>query len=146
MDDLEKAITEYMSECRSCTVATVGADGEPHASTVFFSGSGLDIYFNTAKDSRKVRDIETNPRVAITMQKNPDPKTDREISGIQYSGLARVVPESAYGSVPGGVMARHSAFNSVKPGNSVILKVTATSVYLIDYAKGFRHRDLLRVS
>lgn len=146
MADLEKAISQYMSKCKSCTIATVGPDGEPDASTVFFSNSGLDIYFNTARDSRKIRNIEANPRVAVAMQKNPEPRTDREISGVQYSGIAGMLPDGDEEGVPRAVVARHRAFNSVRPGNSVIVKVTATKVYLIDYEKGFRHRELLEVS
>ncbi|MGV8080151.1 MAG: pyridoxamine 5'-phosphate oxidase family protein [Syntrophales bacterium] len=146
MDNLDKVISDYIAECPSCTIATAGSDGEPDASTVFFSSSSLDIYFNTARDSKKIKNIEANPRVAIVMQKNPAPKTDKEISGIQYSGVAKIVPESEHAGVPRGVMARHKAFNSIKPGNSIIVKVTPTKVYLIDYAKGFRHRELLRLS
>ena len=96
MGDLNKVISDYISKCHSCTIATVGLDGEPDASTVFFANSGLDIYFNT--------------------------------------------------SLPRGVIARHKAFNSIKPGNSIIVKVTATKVYFINYAKGFRHRELLQLS
>jgi uncharacterized protein YhbP (UPF0306 family) len=121
-------------------------DGEPDASTVFFANSGLDIYFNTSKDSQKMKNIEDNQRVAITMQTNPEPKTDQEISGIQYNGIAKILPESEYTNVPRGVISRHKAFNSIKPGNSIIVKVTATKVYFINYAKGFRHRELLQFS
>lgn len=144
MDNLSKVISDYISKCKSCTIATVGLDAEPDASAVFFASSGLDIYFNTSKDSRKIKNIEDNQQVAIVMQKNPEPKTDQEISGIQYNGIAKILSESEYTSVPRGVISRHKAFNSVKPGNSVIVKVTATKVYFIDYAKGFRHRDLLQ--
>jgi nitroimidazol reductase NimA-like FMN-containing flavoprotein (pyridoxamine 5'-phosphate oxidase superfamily) len=145
MDELSRVISEYIGHCRSCTIATVGSDGEPDASTVFFASSGLDVYFNTAKDSKKIRNIEMNQRVAIVMQKNPDPKTDKEISGIQYSGIAKMLKEDEQANVPRSVIARHNVFNSVRPGNSVIVKVSATKVYLIDYAKGFRHRELLQL-
>lgn len=144
MDNLNKVIADYISTCYSCTIATVGLDGEPDASTVFFASSGLDIYFNTSKDSKKIKNIKANQRVAIAMQKNPEPKTDQEISGIQYNGIAKILLESEYTSVPHAVIARHKAFNSIKPGNSVIVKVTATKIYFIDYAKGFRHRELLQ--
>lgn len=144
MGDLNKVISDYISKCHSCTIATVGLDGEPDASTVFFANSGLDIYFNTSKDSQKIKNIEDNQRVAITMQTNPEPKTDQEISGIQYNGSAKILPEIEYTNVPRGVIARHKAFNSIKPGNSIIVKVTATKVYFINYAKGFRHRELLQ--
>jgi uncharacterized protein YhbP (UPF0306 family) len=146
MGDLNKVISDYISKCHSCTIATVGLDGEPDASTVFFANSGLDIYFNTSKDSQKMKNIEDNQRVAITMQTNPEPKTDQEISGIQYNGIAKILPESEYTNVPRGVISRHKAFNSIKPGNSIIVKVTATKVYFINYAKGFRHRELLQFS
>ena len=146
MDDLNKVISDYISKCHSCTIATVGLDGEPDASTVFFANSGLDIYFNTSKDSQKMKNIKDNQRVAITMQTNPEPKTDQEISGIQYNGIAKILPESEYTNVPRGVISRHKAFNSIKPGNSIIVKVTATKVYFINYAKGFRHRELLQFS
>jgi uncharacterized protein YhbP (UPF0306 family) len=146
MDDLNKVISDYISKCHSCTIATVGLDGEPDASTVFFANSGLDIYFNTSKDSQKMKNTEANQRVAIAMQTNPEPKTDQEISGIQYKGIAKILPESEYTNLPRGVIARHKAFNSVKPGNSVIVRVTATKVYFINYAKGFRHRELLQLS
>jgi len=144
MDKLEKVIVNYISECPSCTMATVGPDGAPDASTVYFASAGLDIYLNTAKESEKARNIQGNPRVAIAMQKNPAPKTDREISGIQYKGIAKILPEDEQAGVPHAVMARHRALNSIKPGNSVILKVTAVDIYHIDYTKGFRHRDRLQ--
>ena len=144
MDKLSQAIHDYISKCRSCTIATAGSDGGPDASTVFFDGLGLDIYFNTAKDSKKIKNIEENQQVALAMQTNPSPKADKEISGIQYYGIAKILTDDELANVPRGVMARHKVFNSVHPGQSVIVRVTASQIYLIDYAKGFRHRELLR--
>ena len=143
--DLSKRITEYISKCPACTLATASADGEPNASTVFMNNVGMDIYFNTAKDSQKIRNMQSNPRVAIAMQKVAFPKTDREISGIQYSGTAKILSDNNLSEVPSAVMARHKAFNSVKPGNSVVVKVTPKKIYLVDYSQGFRHRELLEV-
>ncbi|MBN1380906.1 MAG: pyridoxamine 5'-phosphate oxidase family protein [Deltaproteobacteria bacterium] len=143
--DLSKRVTEYMSDCPVCTLATAGADGEPNATMVFMSNVGMDIYFNTAKDSQKIRNIQSNSRVSIAMQKGAVPKSDREITGVQFNGKAKILSDDNLSEVPRAVMARHKAFNSVKPGNAVIVKVTPTKVYLIDYSKGFRHRDVLEV-
>jgi uncharacterized protein YhbP (UPF0306 family) len=143
--DLSKRITKYISECPACTLATAGADGSPNASTVFINNEGLDIYFNTAKDSQKIRNIQANPRISVAMQKVAFPKTDVEISGIQYNGTAKILPDDNPAGVPAPVMARHKAFNSIKPGNSVIVKVTPKKIYFVDYSKGFRHRELLDV-
>ncbi len=143
-DSLIERITEYIGRCPFCTIATVSVDGEPSVSTVFFSNAGMDIYFNTGRDSQKVRNILANPRVAIAMQEPSAPKTDREIRGIQYIGKARILSDAETAETPKAVIARHRVFNNVTAGNSVIVKVTPVKVYLIDYSRGFRHRELLQ--
>jgi len=145
-DDLKERIAEYMAKCRLCTIATAGADGQPNAATIFFTNAGTDIYFNTASESQKVRNIRANPRVAIAMtEPGPVPATDRDIKGIQCFGRATVVADAELSGVPKGIMARHKAFNSATPGKSVVIKVTPQKIYLVDYARGFRHRDLLEL-
>jgi len=144
-DQMEQAVA-YLSKCPVCTVATASVDGDPSASTVYFSNAGLDIYFNTARDSQKVRNIIANPRVAITLQEISAPKTDREIRGVQYNGKAVILSDAEANESPKPVLARHRAFNSLSRGNSVIVKVAPVRVYLIDYSKGFRHREEIRLN
>jgi general stress protein 26 len=142
--DIKEQVIKYMEKCRACTIATATADGQPSNSTVFFKNTGADIYFNTGRDSEKVRNILANPRVAIAIQEDgPTPKADRDIKGIQYMGKAEILSDEDTAEAPKAVMARHNAFNSAKPGNSVIVKVTPVKIYLIDYSRGFRHRDIL---
>jgi len=141
---LTEQIAKYMEKCRTCTIATANADGQPSASTVFFKNRGLDIYFNTGREAEKVKNIVINPRVAIAMEESgPIPKEDKGTKGIQYIGKAEILADKDIAEVPKAVMARHNAFNSVKAGNSVIVKVTPMKIYLIDYSRGFRHRELL---
>jgi len=76
--DIKEQIINYMEKCRACTIATATTDGQPNIATVFFKNAGVDIYFNTGKDSQKVRNIQTNPRLAIAMQEEgPIPKEYR---------------------------------------------------------------------
>ena len=142
--DLSNHIVEFISKCRLCTIATVDTNGEPNASTVFIKNMGMDIFFTTTRDSQKILNILSNPRVAIAMQKAPPPKTDQEIKGIQYDGIAKVLSETETAEAPKAIMARHRVFNSLRSGQSVIVKVTPLKIYLIDYSRGFRHRDLLQ--
>ena len=141
--NLQERITQYMEKCNSCTIATVSADGQPSASTVFFKNRGMNIFFNTGRDSQKIRNILANPRVAIAIQADPSPTKDQDINGIQYFGKGRIVSSPNASEVPKAVMARHKAFNSAMAGNSVIVEITPEKVYLIDYSLGFRHRDLI---
>lgn len=145
-EDLKRQITEFMNKCHTCTIATASADGQPSASVVFFKNGELDIYFNTGDDSEKVRNIRVNPRVAIAVQGDgPIPSSDREVKGLQYVGTATVLPTEDTSGVPMAVVARHNAFNSAKPGASVIVKVIPSQIHFIDYSKGFRHRDTLEL-
>ena len=144
-EDLKSQITAFVDNCPVCVVATASAGSEPSAATVYYKRSGLDLYFNAAKDSRKVRNILGNPRVAIVMQEDaPVPRSDLEIKGIQAVGTARVLGDGETAAVPKPVLTRHSTFNRWKPGGAVMVKVTLSEVYLIDYSKGLRHRELLR--
>jgi general stress protein 26 len=144
-NDLKKHITEYIDKCRFCTVATISKDGQPNASTVSFNNAGMDIYFNTARDSKKIQNILSNPKVSIAMQKPRLPKSDQEITGIQYSGIAKILSDDEIANAPKTVVSRNRLFNSLKPESSVIVKVTPLEIYLIDYSRGFRHREFLQL-
>lgn len=142
--ELRERLIEYMAKCRLCTIATVSADGQPGIATVFFRNKGLDIYFNTGRQTQKVQNILANPRVALVVQETrPVPEVDQDIRGIQYVGQANILSDIDTAEVPKAVVVRHNAFNSVKPGDSIIVRVTPARLYFIDYARGFRHRELL---
>jgi PPOX class probable F420-dependent enzyme len=49
------------------TVATVMPDGSPEATLVWIETDGTYIYFNTAFPRLKARNLERDPRVAITV-------------------------------------------------------------------------------
>jgi PPOX class probable F420-dependent enzyme len=49
------------------TVATVMRDGSPEATVVWMETDGTYVYFNTAMHRLKARNIERDPRVAITV-------------------------------------------------------------------------------
>lgn len=93
-----------------------------------------------------MNNILANPRVALVMEEDgPVAKSDRDLKGIQCIGTATILSDDGVAEAPKVVQSRHHAFNSVNPGNSVIVKVTPTKIYLIDYARGFRHRDVLEL-
>lgn len=49
------------------TVATVAADGSPQATPVWIETDGDDLVFNTARGRVKERNLERDPRVAVTV-------------------------------------------------------------------------------
>ncbi|MEO7496404.1 MAG: pyridoxamine 5'-phosphate oxidase family protein [Massilia sp.] len=73
------------------TLATIRADGTPHASTVSFAHDGLLLYAAIAIDSHKAHDIHLNPRVALTV--NAPYRDWNEIQGLSIDATASMLDE-----------------------------------------------------
>jgi 4-hydroxy-3-polyprenylbenzoate decarboxylase len=73
------------------TLATVGADGAPHAASVYFAaGEDHRLYFFSSAASQHGRDLAANPAVALTL--SPVVEGWRDIYGLQMRGEAHPVP------------------------------------------------------
>jgi len=55
------------------TVATVATDGSPQATPVWIESDGDDLVFNTARGRVKERNLERDPRVAVSVIDPDDP-------------------------------------------------------------------------
>lgn len=62
------AIVELLDRERLMTLACVGSDGAPQASTVGYVNEGLDLYFIVARASRKFACLEADPRAAVAIR------------------------------------------------------------------------------
>lgn len=62
-------------------VATVRADGSPHVTPIWFVLDGDDLVFTTMFDTVKARNIERDPRVAISVDDQRPPYTYVRIFG-----------------------------------------------------------------
>lgn len=56
-----------MAGTRTGKLATVREDGRPHVAPIWFVLDGQDILFNTWHDSVKGRNLQRNPRAALTV-------------------------------------------------------------------------------
>ena len=65
------------------TIATVRPDGFPQATTVSYVHDGLKLYFGTAADSQKARNIALNDKVSLTVSL-PYDRTE-EISACRWA-------------------------------------------------------------
>ena len=74
------------------TLATQGADGEPHAADVYFaSDEHVNLYFFSDPISQHGLDIAHNPRAAVTI--HPESQGWEDIYGLQMRGeVQRVEP------------------------------------------------------
>ena len=64
---LPDAVVKFLQEPLVGVLATVGPGGRPQATPVWFLVEDGRILINTARGRLKLRNMETNPRVALTV-------------------------------------------------------------------------------
>lgn len=80
----------FLSIERTCRVATVGGDGAPHVTPLWFAWDGTALWLTSIVRSQRWTDIERDPRVSIVV----DAGTDfMELRGVEIQGEARPVGE-----------------------------------------------------
>jgi PPOX class probable F420-dependent enzyme len=62
-------------------LATVGADGAPQVTPVWIDYDGTHVRFNTARGRVKTRNLERNPRVALSVQDPDNPYRYVQVRG-----------------------------------------------------------------
>ena len=62
-------------------IATVGPDGTPQVTPVWIDYDGTHIRFNTARGRVKTRNLERNPRVALSVQDPDNPYRYVQVQG-----------------------------------------------------------------
>ncbi|WP_296175381.1 pyridoxamine 5'-phosphate oxidase family protein [uncultured Brevundimonas sp.] len=84
------AILKLLDGQRLMTLATNRADGWPQASTLGYLNDGLNLYFVTARDSEKLRNITADPRVGVAVR---GVAGEGEAVGLSIDGRAEEVTD-----------------------------------------------------
>jgi uncharacterized protein YhbP (UPF0306 family) len=81
---------DFLARCISMSVATTSPSGSPRVADVYFvSDAELNLYFYSDPASRHSRNIQRDPRVAVTTR--TDSMDWHEIQGLQVEGIASVI-------------------------------------------------------
>lgn len=64
------AILDLLDSQREMTLAVIGPDGWPRATTVSYLNAGLNLYFITGRDSGKLAAITRDPRVGVAIRRH----------------------------------------------------------------------------
>ena len=84
-------IAAFLDDTKSLQVATLGKDGTPHLTTVWFVRKGKEILFETYGKSQKVVNLRRDDRIAVLAE---DGETYDELRGVSINGRADVVEEN----------------------------------------------------
>jgi nitroimidazol reductase NimA-like FMN-containing flavoprotein (pyridoxamine 5'-phosphate oxidase superfamily) len=138
---------KILGAARELTLATVRADGSPHASTVNFACEDLIIYAAISIDGGKAHDLGRDARVALTVNAPYD--TWSEIQGMSIDGRAAFITEPAELSFASALLLRKlpdyariiaEPENLPWPG-MLFIRITPERLALLDYTRGFGHTD-----
>ena len=86
MGDVE--IADFLDDNLKVQVASIGKDGAPHLTTLFYVILGGRIAFWTYARSQKVRNLERDPRVSALVEDGTD---YFELRGVSITGTAELV-------------------------------------------------------
>src|SRR5262245_37464597 len=141
-------ITHLLDEHRILTIATNRPDGWPQATVVSYCNDGLVIYFFTDRDGQKAQNIARDPRVSIAIAK--DYHRPLDIKGLSLAGEAVVVDDAAeVDHAHALLLARYPEYRVLPKPNRhgiALIRVMPEIVSVVDYAKGYGHADLMRVT
>ncbi|MGK5631620.1 pyridoxamine 5'-phosphate oxidase family protein [Streptomyces sp. URMC 123] len=83
-------IHAFLSERRTCRVATVGRDGAPHVSPLWFCWDGSALWLHSLVRSRRWAHLRRDPRLAVVVD---DGREYGELRGVELAGRVEVVGE-----------------------------------------------------
>jgi hypothetical protein len=83
-------IDAFLAEERTCRVSTVGADGAPHTSALWFVWDGSALWLNSIVKSQRWTDLNRDPRVSVLIDTGHG---FGELRGVELIGKVAVVGE-----------------------------------------------------
>jgi nitroimidazol reductase NimA-like FMN-containing flavoprotein (pyridoxamine 5'-phosphate oxidase superfamily) len=146
---IKRFILGIVASQTDLTLATIRADGYPQANTVSYASHGLSIYFGTARESQKVKNLQHCNKVSLTIDA---PYADwSEIKGLSMGGVAEVLSDDAAESRRAMQLLTKrypGLLDLPSPGDPAAMafvKITPQVISVLDYAKGFGHTELVPV-
>jgi PPOX class probable F420-dependent enzyme len=71
--ELPPGLLELLGQASPCSFATLMPDGAPHLTQTWVDTDGSHVLVNSVRGFQKIRNIESDPRVALTVFDAKDP-------------------------------------------------------------------------
>ncbi|MEU8251209.1 pyridoxamine 5'-phosphate oxidase family protein [Nonomuraea sp. NPDC048916] len=132
----------FLAAERTCRVATVSADGQPHVSPLWFVWDGSAIWLCSLVGSRRFAELTADPRVGLVVDAGHD---YGELRGVEIRGVAAVVGDVPWsGEVTPELAEAERLFSGKYPeqrhvrrqGRHAWLRVEPRNISTWDFRKG----------
>src|SRR5574340_726692 len=146
--EFKRQIVDQLNQHRIMTIATNRPDGWPQATIVGYANDSLIIYCVIARDSQKYANITRDPRVSLTIGKDvPQPL---QIKGLSIAARAAIATDAGEREHASEIFYRRYPEYKIMPPPDPeampLLRLTPELVSVLDYARGFGHADLVKVT
>lgn len=88
----ETEVADFLAGERKVQVATVGSDGAPHLTTLFYVVIDGAVAFWTYGTSQKIRNLRRDPRITCLVEAG---EAYDELRGVSLTGTARLVEDTS---------------------------------------------------
>lgn len=91
----EAEITDFVVNSRTGTLATIGPNGQPHLTAMWYAVIDGEIWLETKAKSQKAVNLKRDPRVSFLIE---DGQTYDTLRGVSFEGTAEIVddPDSLF--------------------------------------------------
>ncbi|WP_238431549.1 pyridoxamine 5'-phosphate oxidase family protein [Streptomyces cavernae] len=90
-------LDEFLATQRTCRVATVSEDGDPHVSPLWFIWDGTSLWLYSTTRSKRWAELRRDPRVAVAIDAGEE---YGELRGVELSGTVEFVGETPRTGTP----------------------------------------------
>jgi hypothetical protein len=130
----------FLREERTCRVATVGVDGRPHNTPLWFVWDGAALWLNSIVKSQRWTDLARNPQVSVIVDAGHD---FGELRGAELIGKVDQVGEVPRTSTPNASLeeperlfgAKYAGGRFQPDGRHAWLKLTPEKIVSWDFRK-----------
>jgi PPOX class probable F420-dependent enzyme len=81
MVELPEGLLDLLRRPSTCYLATLMPDGSPHLTQTWVDTDGTHVLINSAQGFQKIRNIERDPRVAVTVSDPDNPRRYYSVRG-----------------------------------------------------------------
>ncbi|MCV7345693.1 pyridoxamine 5'-phosphate oxidase family protein [Mycolicibacterium rhodesiae] len=83
-------VADFVARSRTGTMATIGADGQPHLVAMWYGVLDGEIWVETKAKSQKAVNLRRDPRVSFLIE---DGDTYDTLRGVSFEGVAEIVED-----------------------------------------------------
>ncbi|MDT5093396.1 MAG: hypothetical protein QOH60_2759 [Mycobacterium sp.] len=135
-------IDDFVTSSRGGTLATIGRDGQPHLTAMWYAVVDGEIWFETKAKSQKAVNLGRDPRITFLLE---DGDTYDTLRGVSFEGTAEIVDDAdAVFRVGVSVWERYTGpyTEEAKPAVDMMMNNRIAVRLVVNRTRSWDHRKL----